>query len=222
MLGLLSDSHGDLDAFDAAYELLRQKGAKRFLFMGGRYTDLDEWIYRKKERARGGRGYSDADFLKDISNFLTASAPIPRPPAFDDSASTEAPVENFERLRGSFVRTPERESLHYRDSNVPKKAVEMLGDLLCCAVHDKNDLDREDLLNSVIFLHGKESEPKIVQIGPRYFLTPGRLAGASEQTCGLVEVADRSVRFSAFRLDGKTLIDRQQLSFERKTKLSVK
>jgi hypothetical protein len=222
MLGLLSDSHGDLDAFDAAVELLRAKGAKRFLFMGGRYTDLDEWILRKKQRARGGRGYSDADFLTDISNFLSASAQIRRPPAFDaDPNAAEPQAENFERLKDRFVRTPERECLHYRDSNVPKKAVEMLGDMLCCVVHDKNDLDREDLLNSAIFLHGKESEPKVVQIGPRYFLTPGRLVGAAEQTCALVEM-DRNVIFSAFRLDGTTLIDRQVLSFERKTKLSVK
>ena len=41
MIGVFSDSHGDLGAFDAAYELLRAKGAKRFFFLGARYADLN-------------------------------------------------------------------------------------------------------------------------------------------------------------------------------------
>jgi hypothetical protein len=223
MLGLLSDSHGDLDAFEIAYELLRQRGAKRFIFLGGRYTDLDDWVFRMKDRARGGRSYSDSDFLTDISNFLKAKTAVQRGPAFGEAPPGEqAPPTDFERLKATFARTPERDCLHYRDPEIAKKAVEMLGDTLCCAVHDKNDLDRDDLLNATVFLHGKESEPKVVQIGPRYFVTPGRLAGAAEQTCGLLELDERSLRYSAFRLDGAVLIDRQLLSVERKTKLSVK
>jgi hypothetical protein len=219
MLGLLSDSHGDLDAFDAAYELLRQCGAKRFVFTGGRYSDLDEWIIRKKERARGGRAYSDQDFLSDVSNFLTAQTPTPRGAAFEDQS---APAEDFERVKERFLRTPERDCLQYRDPQVPKKVVEMLGDSLCCAVYDKNDLDRDDLLNASIFFHGKEREPQVKQIGPRVFFTPGRLAGAAEQTCGLVQIQERQLCFSVYRLDGKVLIDRQGVALDRKTKLSVK
>ncbi len=80
-------------------------------------------------------------------------------------------------VREHFLRTPERDSLQYRDPSIPRKVLDMVGDTLCCLVHDKNDLNREDLLNALIFIHGKESEPKMVQIGPRYFLTPGPAGG---------------------------------------------
>ena len=204
-IGLFSDSHGDLVAFDGAYELLKARGAKRFVFTGGRFTDLDEWQLWRKDRERGGREYSGTDFLSDVQSFLGT-------PTADDLA----------RVKERFVRTPERDCLHYRDPSVPRKAIEMLGDVLCCAVHDKNDLDREDLLNSAVFLHGKESEPKVVQIGPRFFVTPGKLTGAAEQTCGLIQEEAAVIRFSAFTLDGKTLIDGQVLPLSTRTKLSVK
>jgi len=218
VIGLFSDSQGDLQAFDAAYELLKGKGAKRFFFMGGRYTDLDEWILMRKERARGGRGYSDQDFLTDISNFLTAEKPLARPAAWG-GAEDEA---NIDRLKDRFVRTPERDCLQYRDPTVDKKRVDMLGDALCCVVHDRNDLNRDDLLNAQVFIHGKESEPKVVQIGPRFFITGGKLTGAAEQTCALLEPVDRSLRFSAFTLAGRTLVDAQVLPLGARTKLSVK
>ncbi len=217
MIGLFSDSHGDLGAFDAAYELLRDKGAKRFIFAGGRYSDLDEWLQFKRELARGGRAYDDQDFLADIGQFLLKQESPSRPAPFGAEGD-----EDVSRIAERFTRTPERECLHYRDPTVAKKVMDMLGNALVCIVHDKNDLDREDLTNASVFVHGKESEPKVVQIGPRYFLTAGRLSGAAEQTCGFIEVVDKNLRFSAFRLDGKAVIDGQLLVLGGKSKLSVK
>ena len=83
-------------------------------------------------------------------------------------------------------------------------------------------LTREDLLNATLFIHGKEPEPKVVQIGPRYFLTPGWLAGAAEQTCGLLEKVDRDLRFTGLRLDGSVVLKPQEILLSRGTKLSVK
>lgn len=224
MIGVLSDSHGDLAAFDAAYELLRARGARRFLFLGGRYTDLEEWILERRERSRGGREYSGEDFLADVTRWLASTEQNPLARARSGNTSGGI-VEQEDPLlvRESFLRTPERDSLHYRDPNTPRKLLDMVGDTLCCLVHDKNDLTREDLLNALVFMHGKEPEPKVVQIGPRYFLTPGRLAGAPEQTCALLERVDRNLRFTAFRLDGKVVLEPQLLVVDRnKTKLSVK
>jgi hypothetical protein len=220
-IGLLSDSHGDLQAFDAGYELLRARGAKRFFFHGGRYADFDEWLHWKRAQARGGREYSDSDFLTDVASFLT-SGPAAAKAEAAPTASKDVTIEELNRLPDRFVRTPERDCLQYRDPAISRKTVDMLGDVLCCVVHDKNDLDREDLQNGLVFLHGKTTEPKVVQIGPRYFVTPGALAGAAEQTCGLLELVDRNLRFSAFTLDGKVLVDNQILAMGSKTKLSVK
>ena len=61
-----------------------------------------------------------------------------------------------------------------------------------------------------------------ISIGPRYFLTPGRLAGAAEQTCALLEREDRNVRFTAFRLDGKVVVEPQLMLLDRRSKLTIK
>lgn len=226
MIGFFSDSHGDLDAFDAAYELLKKKGAKRFFFAGGRYSDLDEWIIRKKEKARGGRAYNDSDFLQDITSWLGGGTQVERGPVFgqapeEPTAAATPAADDLNRIKDKFVRTPEKDSLQYRDPNVENKKVDMIGNHLCCIVHDKNDLNKEDLLNSTFFFHGKESEPKVVQFGPRFFITPGKLVGAAEQTCALIELVEKTLKFVAFTLDGKVLVE-QPYNLGTKTKLSVK
>jgi hypothetical protein len=213
VIGLFSDSHGDLNAFDAAYEFLRGKGAKRFFFLGGRYSDLDEWVLTRKQRARGNRAYNDQDFLTDIATFLASQDQVERAARQDG--------EDPSRLGEKFLRVPERESLQYRDPQIIRKAVDMLGQTLCSVVHDKNDLTREDLLNANIFIHGKDPEPRVVQIGPRYFINPGQLTGAAEQTCGLIEVVEPQLIFSAFTLEGRTLVDAQRIQVARRNKISA-
>ena len=222
VIGILSDSHGDLAAFDAAYELLRAKGAQRFLFVGGRYTDLDEWILERRERSRGGREYSGSDFIDDVARWLAVSEQKPRPRALAGEDPLKQMDEDPMLVRESFLRVPERDSIQFRDPSIPNKVLDMVGDTLCCLVHDKNDLTRDDLINALIFIHGKESEPKRVQIGPRFFLSPGRMAGAAEQTCALLERDERELRFSAWRLDGKVVLEPQALPLDRRAKLSVK
>jgi len=121
------------------------------------------------------------------------------------------------------VRTPERGSLPYQDPAVPKKAVDLVGDLICCVVHDKNDLVKDDMVNAVVLVHGKEAEAKVVQIGPRFFVTPGRLSGGKVPSVGLLQPVERQLTFSAFGLDGATIIDKQPLvAATAKTKISVK
>jgi hypothetical protein len=225
VIGVFSDTHGDLGAFDAAYEFLRAKGARRFLFTGARYTDLDEWVLWRRQKSRGGREYSDADFLADVTQWLVTpqEGSKPRTPAYGAAPADLASEDDRRLVMERFVRVPERESLAYRDPGVPNTLMDLVGDTLCCVVHDKNDLVRDDLLNALVFIHGKEPEPKVVQIGPRYFVTPGRLVGAAEQTCGLLERAERNLTFRAFRLDGHEVLSPQVLQVDtRGTKLTVK
>ncbi len=186
-IGILADSRGDLEAFGAAYELLLARGAKRFFFAGGCYSDLDHWIAQRRRSAA---------HLSDAQELL--------------------------RLEDKFVRVPERESPHYADPRIGRKALDMLGDVLCCVVHDKDDLGRDDLLNATLFFHGKGGEPKVVQIGPRFFVTPGQLSGAVQQTCALVERLEGNLRFSAFCLDGRPCGEEQLLPIQRRSKISIK
>jgi hypothetical protein len=225
VIGVFSDSHGDLQAFDAAYELLKSKGARRFFLLGARYTDLDEWILMRKQKARGNRSYNDGDFLADVSNWLTSQQQVERGPAFGIAGALQetAPADDdLAKVKDRFLRTPERDSLQYLDPTIDKKTVDMIGNHLCTLVHDKNDLIKDDLLNATVFIHGRDPEPKVVQIGPRFFITPGKLTGAAEQTCALLKPVDKNLEFSAFRLDGHVLVNGQLLQLGAKTKLSVK
>lgn len=222
MIGLLSDSHGDLGAFDRAYRLLKERGARRFFFAGGRYADLDEWVKWRNRQAGGENEYTDDHFLADVTSFLAGEEQVERPPAFGLDPAEGDP--EMVKIKERFVRTPERDCPQYADPRIEVKAMDMLGDALCTLIHDKNDLTRDDMLNATVFIHGKERQPKAVQIGPRFFVTPGMLTGAPEQTCALIEVLGREkvLKFSAFTLEGRTVIDQQPLSLGGKTKLSVK
>nr|WP_274622708.1 hypothetical protein [Myxococcus fulvus] len=203
--------------------MLRSLGARRFLFTGARYTDLDEWLLWRRQKSRGGREYSDADFLADVSQWLGSQDALPRTPSRGEAPADVASEEDRRLVMERFVRVPERDSLQYRDPAINNKAMDLLGDTLCCVVHDKNDLTREDLLNALVFIHGKDPEPKVVQIGPRYFLTPGRLVGAAEQTCALLDRVDRELRFSAYRLDGHVVLEPHVLTLDKKSpKLTLK
>lgn len=220
-IGIFSDSDGNLDALDAALRVLSGKGARRFLFAGGRYADLDDWVKWKRDEARAATDYTNLDFLEDISNYLAEHDQLDRPPAFGNAYELSRTNEELSRMAERVIRTPEKGSLQYQDPKCPKKAMDMLGDTLCCVVHDKNDLDKEDMLNAVLLVHGKEPDPKVVQIGPRYFLTPGTLKG-DKPTVGMLEFVERNLKFSAFTLSGETVIEGQVIQVAAKKKVSVK
>ncbi len=220
-IGIFSDSDGDLNALDAALRLLSSRGAQRFLFAGGKYSDLDDWVKWKRDEARALTDYSNLDFLADISNYLVEAEQLERPPAFGNAYELSRTNEELTRMADRVIRTPEKGCLQYQDPKSPRKAMDMLGDTLCCVVHDKNDLDKEDMLNAVLLVHGNEKEPKVVQIGPRYFLTPGSLKGAAP-TVGMLELAERNLMYSAFALTGETVIEGQLLHVQQKKKVSVK
>jgi hypothetical protein len=221
-IGIFGDTGGDVNLFDSALRLLSERGARRFLFAGGNYDDLDEWLRIKRDEVRAQSDYSNDDFLEDVSRYLIGLEQLERPAAFGTAWEFAREIEEVMRMKDRVVRTPEKGSLHYLDSSVPRKGVDLVGDVLCCVVHDKNDLDKEDMINAAVLVHGKEPEPKVVQIGPRFFVTPGRVKGGPKATVGLLEVVDKQLVFSAFTLDGKIVIDKQPISVGSKTKLSVK
>ena len=222
-IGVFSDSHGDLKAFDAAYELLTAKGARRFFFAGGDYADLDQWFLMRKEKVRNNRDYTDEHFLEDVSTWLSLGEQMERPPAFYGHAEAQLAEEGeLVKVKDRFIRTCEKDSAQGREAPGLRKAVDMIGDTLCCLVHDKNDLDKDDLMNAPVIIHGKEPEPKVVQIGIRYFITPGRLTGGREPTCALIERVEKNLRVTAFALDGRVALEEQMLMLDRKNKLSVK
>lgn len=221
-IGVFSDSEGDISAFDAALRCLITRGARRFLFLGGRYADLDDWVAWKREMIKAQADYSNSDFLEDVSRFLIGLEQVERPAAFGTAWEIIREIEESTRVKTRILRTPERGSLAWQDPAVPHKVMDLVGDTLCCVVHDKNDLEKEDMLNAAVLIHGKEADPKVVQIGPRIFISPGRLKGGKEASVGLLEAVDRQLAWTVVSVDGRELVPRQVLPIATRTKLSVK
>ena len=131
-VGLLSDSLGDLGALGRAVDLLTSRGAGKLFFLGGRYSDIDELVLRRKQRSRDGRAYDTVEFLQDVESFLKKEE--------GGLGAKLKPEQPFEQLRARISRVPCSGSLEYRDPKVPKRLVELVGGHLACLVHDRGDL----------------------------------------------------------------------------------
>jgi hypothetical protein len=215
-IGLVADSQGDADALEYACDLLVECGAERLFFLGGFWSDVDELFGRKRALQRGGREYSDRDFLADVATFVAKAS------GSEKGTAARATKENpAEQLIARFARVPDKRSLQYRDPAVPRVLPELVGDRIVCLVHDKADLSREDIESATLLIHGHGMEPAAVQIGSRYFLTPGALAGAATPACALLEVAREGSSFVGLGLDGRELV-RVALSLAGKKKMTAR
>lgn len=85
----------------------------------------------------------------------------------------------------------------------PARAVELIGNRIILAVHDKDVLDEEDIANTSIVVFGNAPEPLLRRFGRRYFYSPGPL---SQENVGLLELDDEGqVHLAAFRPSGEPL-----------------
>lgn len=216
-IGLVADSQGDVDALEHACDfLVEEKGATRIFFLGGRWSDVDDAIQHKREEVRGSTEYGDQDFLADVASFVAKAAAAEAGGVAHRLNKTE--VEAF---ASRFTRVPDRDSLAYRDPNVPRVLPDMIGDRIAILVHDKGDLTRDDIEPATFLVHGNATAPAVVQIGPRYFVTPGKLSGVPERTFGMIELGPKGAELVAFGLDGRE-VKRVAMALQVKRNLSVK
>ncbi len=215
--GLVSDSAGDVDALGTAVDLLLDRGAERIAFLGGYWTDLDALFQRRRVQLRGRPEYTDDDFLADVASFLSKQ----ELEAQGAAKRAAAPKQEIDRFTSRFVRVPDKESLQYRDPQIPQKLPDLVGSIIVCLVHDKADLTKEDIANATILIHGRGKAAGVVQIGPLFFATPGRVAGGDRPTCAVLESGPTGTVFRAFDLAG-TQVHEYAFPTERKTKISAK
>lgn len=57
----------------------------------------------------------------------------------------------------------------------PARAVELLDDRVVLFVHDKAELDPEDIANAFLIVYGRSKHSALHRFGPRTFFTPGPL-----------------------------------------------
>ncbi len=158
-IGLASDSHGNLGLLERALELFARTQVDRVFFLGGRLADLDAVLARRRGGSRDAAvPASDGEFLSAVQGALSRQAGAAADP-----------------LAGRIVRVASRACPEYAAAGPARKQVDLVEGRICCLVHDKGELTRDDIANATVLFHGNSGHAALVQIGPRYFVTPGHL-----------------------------------------------
>ncbi len=113
----------------------------------------------------------------------------------------------------------------YESGAVPRTQVDLLEGRICCLVNDKSELTRDDISNATVFFHGNSGHAALVQIGPRYFVTPGHLRAPAPQgkppTFAILEADPRELVLTVFSGAGDEL-RQERASFAAQGKMSVR
>ncbi len=212
-IGLASDSFGNVEALSAAFERLTAAGAERIFFLGGRYADVEAVLHRRRAGAQGVPAVGDGEvgFLEAVRGALARAA-----------AGAGAGADELERR---IVRVASRACPEYQRDRAPRKVFEMVDGLICCLVHDKSELTRDDIANASVLFHGNSGHAAMVAIGPRVFVTPGHLRAADPEgrppSCALLEVCPEALELTVYSPSGQEL-RRQKLAAAARARMSVK
>jgi predicted phosphodiesterase len=208
-IGLASDSFGNLELLDSVLDRFVRAKVDRVFFLGGRCADLAAVLaHRSGGSANGAAPRSDPDLLSALEGALARSAG----PAADP-------------LAGKIVRVASRACPEYESGAVPRKQMDLVEGRICCLVHDKRELDRDDISNATVLFHGNSEQAALVQIGPRTFVTPGHLRAPSPEgrppSYAVLEVTPRDLVLSVFSAGGAVL-RQERGSFAAGSKISVR
>ncbi len=217
-IGLASDSFGNIDALRLAFGTLSAAGADRIFFLGGRFGDVDAALLSREEiaavRPVGHAGRDDElGFLRAVEGALAQRAAR----AF---ARAEA-----DRLASRIVRVASRSCPEWASQGAPRKVLEMVDGHVCCLVHDKSDLTRDDVANSALLFHGNSGEAAMVAAGTKLFVTPGHLRAPDPDgrppTFALVALEGRTLDLSVYTIAGE-VIRRERAQLTPPGRVSVK
>ncbi len=205
-IGLVSDSYGNVDALEVAIDALFGAGADRVFFLGGRYADVQAVLDRKQAGAERSRPARSPAAGEETLGFLRAIEGVLRSQVEDD------PTEKVERLARRIVRVASKACPEYQRDRAPRKVFEMVDGFICCLVHDKADLTRDDIGNASLLFHGNSGKAALVQIGPRVFVTPGHLRSPDEEgrpaSFALVELTPAELGLTVY--DGAGAVQRRE------------
>jgi predicted phosphodiesterase len=209
-IGLASDSLGDVELLGAVLDRFAHAKVDRVFFLGGRCADVNVALARRGVPApvENPVPRTDAEFLAAVEGALARQA-----------------VASADPLAGKLVRVASRACSEYESGEVPRRQVDLIEGKICCLVHDKADLDRDDIANAAVIFHGNSAQAGLVQIGPRTFVTPGPLRAPAPAARGgsyaLVEVTPRELVLSVFTEAGAEA-RRERASFVAGAKMSVR
>jgi len=81
------------------------------------------------------------------------------------------------------------------------RTIEMIGDRVAVPIHDKAQLDEDDIASANLLVYGKSPEPLVKKIGARWFISPGNL-GCPGGGLAVLEDNDESVVAEVFDASG--------------------
>jgi predicted phosphodiesterase len=207
-IGLASDSFGNLDALDRALEIFTRAPVDRVFFLGGRWGDVDAVLARRRGARETKVPETDLEFLSAIEGALSRAvleqggAPTALPAGRGGTTRGDDP------LAARIVRVASRACPEYAGA-APKKIVDLVEGHICCLVHDKAELTRDDITNATVLFHGNSGHAALVQFGPRVFVTPGHLRSPAPEgrpaSFGVVEVAAREIALTVYSAEGAEL-----------------
>jgi len=185
-IGLASDSYGNVDPLERAFEQFQRAQVDRVFFLGGRAADVDAVLARRGGGSRRAPiPQTDGEFLTAVRGALARQALATRDP-----------------LDGHIVRVASRACPEYESGKVARKQVDLLEGWIGCLVHDRADLSRDDIANAALLFHGNSAAAGIVQIGPRCFVTPGHLRASAPEgrpaTFAIAEVTQHELVLTVF------------------------
>jgi predicted phosphodiesterase len=207
-IGLASDSFGNLDLLERALGLFQRAQVERIFFLGGRVGDVDAVLARRSGGSRNAPVPStDQEFLSAVRGALGRQA----------SAASVDPLD------GRIVRVASKACPEYESGKVPRIQMDLAEGRICCLVHDKSELTRDDIANASILFHGNSAAAGLVQIGPRCFVTPGHLRSVAPPgrppTFAIVDVGAHELVLTVFsdecaelRQDRATLVTAGKMS----------
>lgn len=208
-IGLASDTHGNLEPLETALEVFAGAGADRIFFLGGRVADVESVLGRRGGGSREAAvPTNDSEFLAAVEAALLRSASAPADP-----------------LAGKVVRIASRACPEYGDGSVPRKQMDLVEGRICCLVHDKAELTRDDISNATVLFHGNSGQAALVQIGPRYFVTPGHLRTPEPEgrpaSFALLDFSQGGLVLTVYSASGKAIRE-ERASFAAGGKMSVR
>ena len=153
-LGLLGPAGGDVGALGRAAEfLLNSARVHRAIYLGDDGA-LDRAVAAWARKLVGDDPSDDGAWSRAAEIALHGT-----PQAIDRFVATERARLRLKALEA----LPEQVA----------RTVEMVGDRVAVLIHDKAQLDEEDILAASILLFGNSEGPLIRRIGPRWFVAPG-------------------------------------------------
>ena len=197
-LGFLGPADGNEKLLRSTAEWLLAQGVDQAIYLG-----LDDTL--EKVVAKWAREIMEGDASEDA--FLARASEVAKngnAGAIEALLASDHAVRRLDALRT--LPPP------------PSRAIEMVDDRIGMVVHDKAILDEEDIANANVIVYGKSTEMVLKRFGPRYFFTPGPLAG---QKLGLLELEPSgALVIAVFDPKGKP-ITRETLQARTSSKMMV-